>query len=80
MVDGTRKGNCECLSEIVSMCGDAFFPVCLERVGKPLDEIRKACLPSKFRKGVLRGTYELRQSVFARLSRRPIEQIVFCRT
>jgi len=63
MVDGTRTGNCECVSEMVSMCGDAFFPVCLERVGIPLNEIRKTCLPSKLRKGVLRGTYELRQSV-----------------
>jgi len=62
---------------MVSVCGDAFFLVCLERVGKPLDEICKACLPSNFRKRVLRGTYELRQSVFARVSRRSIQQIVF---
>jgi hypothetical protein len=58
MVDGTRTGNCECVSEMIKMRGDAFVPVFLERVGIPLDEIREACLPSKFRKGVLRGTYE----------------------
>jgi hypothetical protein len=24
MVDGTKRSNCECVSEMVSMCGDAL--------------------------------------------------------
>jgi hypothetical protein len=62
------------------MCGDTLLLCLRGKAGKPLDQIRKAFVPSEFRNGVLWDTNQEHQSVFAQLSRRSVKQVVFCVT